>query len=60
MAMELGDVPACSQWNLTRKTPICRRNLAPYGERARVITGAAWHTSGRLVLSRGTFGDGRE
>jgi FkbM family methyltransferase len=39
---------------------LCRRNLAPYGERARVVPGAAWSTRARLALSRGTFGDGRE
>ncbi|HEY9141580.1 MAG TPA: FkbM family methyltransferase [Bryobacteraceae bacterium] len=39
---------------------LCRRNLAPYGKRARVVPGAAWSTRARLVLSRGTFGDGRE
>ncbi len=39
---------------------LCRRNLAPYGTRARVVPGAAWSTCSRLVLSRGTFGDGRE
>jgi len=38
----------------------CRVNLAPYGSRARVIQGAIWHSAGGLVLSRGTFGDGRE
>lgn len=39
---------------------ICRRNLAPYGDRAKVVQGAVWHRRGALVLSRGTFGDGRE
>jgi FkbM family methyltransferase len=39
---------------------LCRRNLAPYGDRARLVEGAAWHTSGQLFLSKGTFGDGRE
>jgi FkbM family methyltransferase len=39
---------------------ICRRNLAPYQERAKVVEGAAWHSRARLKLSRGTFGDGRE
>jgi len=39
---------------------LCRRNLAPYGTRARVVPGAAWSTRSRLSLSRGTFGDGRE
>jgi FkbM family methyltransferase len=32
---------------------LCCRNLRPYGERARVVHGAAWPTPTRLVLSRG-------
>jgi FkbM family methyltransferase len=39
---------------------ICKRSLAAYGERVKVVEGAVWHTCGQLVLSRGTFGDGRE
>jgi FkbM family methyltransferase len=39
---------------------LCRRNLAPYGSRARVVAGAAWPDKTPLVLSRGSFGDGRE
>ena len=39
---------------------LCRSNLAAYGNRARVLHGAAWSKPCRLVLSRGTFGDGRE
>jgi FkbM family methyltransferase len=39
---------------------LCRRNLEPYGERARVIEGAAWSTRSRLATQRGAFGDGRE
>jgi FkbM family methyltransferase len=39
---------------------LCRRNLAPYGFRARVVLGAAWPENAPLVLSRGSFGDGRE
>ncbi|MGA2325279.1 MAG: FkbM family methyltransferase [Bryobacteraceae bacterium] len=39
---------------------ICRRNLAPYGTRARVVLGAAWPERALLVLSRGAYGDGRE
>jgi FkbM family methyltransferase len=38
----------------------CMDNLAPYGSRARVVVGAVWPTPGRLVLSRGTFRDGKE
>jgi FkbM family methyltransferase len=39
---------------------LCRANLAPYGSRARVVEAAVWHSVGSLVLSRGTFRDGRE
>jgi FkbM family methyltransferase len=39
---------------------ICRRNLAPYGARARVVVGAVWPERARLVLLRGAYGDGRE
>lgn len=38
----------------------CRRNLKPYGARAVVQEGAAWHSTIGLVLLRGTFRDGRE
>ena len=39
---------------------LCRKNLAPYGDRAKVILGAVWSKRSRLKLSRDTFGDGRE
>ena len=39
---------------------LCRKNLEPYGDRAKVVAGAVWSKRGKLVLSRGTFGDGRE
>jgi FkbM family methyltransferase len=39
---------------------VCRANLAPYGRRAQAVPGAVWSTRSRLVLSRGTFGDGRD
>jgi FkbM family methyltransferase len=38
----------------------CRMNLGHYGSRVRMLQGAAWHCNKELVLSRGTFGDGRE
>lgn len=38
----------------------CRRNLAPYGDRAQVLLGAIWSRSCKLALSPGTFRDGRE
>lgn len=37
---------------------ICRQNLAPYGDRAKVIAGAVWNRRCQLVLT--TFGDGLE
>src|SRR5215470_549564 len=39
---------------------ICARNLASYGDRARLIKAAIWNNPGRLVLSRGAFRDGKE
>ena len=39
---------------------MCRRNLRPYGKRARVLEGAVWVHEGELALSRDGFGDGRE
>ena len=38
---------------------ICKRTLAPYGDRVKIIEGAVWHSCGQLALSRGIFGDGR-
>lgn len=38
----------------------CKANLAPYGDRATILHGAAWSKCTQLCLSRGTFGDGRE
>jgi FkbM family methyltransferase len=38
----------------------CRRNLAPFGDRARVVLGAVWSKRTKLKISRGIFGDGRE
>ena len=43
-----------------RNVARCLVNLAPYADRALVIEGAVWSRCGRLVLSRGTFGDGRD
>jgi FkbM family methyltransferase len=37
----------------------CTKNLRHYGNRSRVLCAAVWHTKGDLLLSRGTFGDGR-
>jgi FkbM family methyltransferase len=39
---------------------ICCRNLAPFGQRAKVIQGAAWVERTKLVLERGSYRDGRE
>jgi len=38
----------------------CMKNLRPYGDRSQLLHAAVWHTKGELMLSRGTFGDGRE
>jgi FkbM family methyltransferase len=38
----------------------CMKNLHPYGDRSRSLCAAVWHTKSALLLSRGTFGDGRE
>ena len=43
-----------------RNAEICARNLGPYGDRARLVEAGVWNTPGRLVLSRGIFGDGKE
>jgi FkbM family methyltransferase len=39
---------------------LCRKNLAPYGDRAQVVLGAVWSKRCRLVLSRRTIGECRE
>lgn len=39
---------------------LCRKNLAPYADRAKIVQGAVWSKRCKLALSRGTFGDGRE
>jgi len=39
---------------------ICAQNLAPYGDRTRVIQAAIWSHVTRLTLSRGSFRDGKE
>ena len=39
---------------------ICCRNLAPYGQRAKPVHGAAWPESAKLLLDKGTYGDGRD
>jgi FkbM family methyltransferase len=38
----------------------CVKNLAPYGNRVRILQGAVWSRCARLALSRGSYGDGRE
>jgi FkbM family methyltransferase len=37
-----------------------RRNLAGYQHRCTLLAGAVWDSDGTVLLSRGTFGDGRE
>lgn len=39
---------------------VCRKNLAKYRDRAKVLLGAVWSHKSRLALSRGKFRDGRE
>ena len=39
---------------------ICEQNLAPYGDRARLVKAAVWDKPDKLVLSRGTFRDGND
>jgi FkbM family methyltransferase len=38
----------------------CEHNLAPYGDRVRLVRGAVWNSPGLLVLSRAAVDDGRE
>jgi FkbM family methyltransferase len=39
---------------------MCRRNLEPYGSRARVVHGAVWPERRKLEVGRGDWRDGRE
>jgi len=39
---------------------VCCCNLAPYGQRVRVIQGAAWPECAKLVLDKGAYRDGRD
>jgi FkbM family methyltransferase len=39
---------------------ILTKNLAPFGERARVLQAAIWSSDQRLRIDRGQFGDGKE
>jgi len=39
---------------------MCRRNLEPYGSRARVVHGAVWPERRKLEVNRGAWRDGRE
>jgi FkbM family methyltransferase len=39
---------------------VCRRNLAAFGDRARVIRGGVWPEPAGLRIERGGFRDGRE
>jgi FkbM family methyltransferase len=43
-----------------KNAALCSRNLAPYGNRTRLVQAAAWSRSCDLVLIRGAFGDGKE
>lgn len=39
---------------------VCRRNLAPFGDRVRFIEAGVWSVAGNLVVERGTHRDGAE
>ena len=39
---------------------LLRKNLEPFGERARVLQAAVWPRNQRLRINRGHFGDGKE
>jgi FkbM family methyltransferase len=43
-----------------RNVAICRNNLSPYGDRARILHGAVWSESTELRLITGAFRDGLE
>jgi FkbM family methyltransferase len=43
-----------------RNLAICKANLSPYGDRARLLHGAVWSKPATLRVLEGTFGDGRE
>jgi FkbM family methyltransferase len=43
-----------------RNLVLCKTNLAPYGDRATILHGAAWSRCTELALKIGSFGDGRE
>jgi len=44
----------------SRNVEVCRRNLAGYGGRARLIYGAVWSRMTTLALVTGSYRDGRE
>jgi FkbM family methyltransferase len=44
----------------SRNAVLCACNLAPYGNRARLVEAAAWSRSCDLMLVRGAFRDGKE
>jgi FkbM family methyltransferase len=39
---------------------ICRRNLAPFGDKITYVQGGVWSSTGPLVVERGQFRDGAE
>jgi FkbM family methyltransferase len=43
-----------------RNLEICKVNLSPYGERARLLYGAVWSRPATLRVLKSTFRDGRE
>jgi FkbM family methyltransferase len=44
----------------SKNAALCARNLAPYGNRARLVEAAVWSRSCDLKLVRGAFRDGKE
>jgi FkbM family methyltransferase len=43
-----------------RNVDMLRRNTAPYGERVAILQSAVWPKPAKLVVCKGTCGDGRE
>jgi FkbM family methyltransferase len=39
---------------------VCRRNLAPFGDRVTFVQAGVWSSTGHLVVERGKFADGAE
>ena len=44
----------------SRNMAVCRKNLAPFGDRVTFVQAGVWSSSGALVIERGAFRDGAE